>query len=708
MSLFDPYGLIAHFVIFGKILMQHIWRTGTEWDDEILPELYGMWIDWIRLLTRLQEVEVPRCFFGNSSSKIPAIIHLHVFVDSSEQAYMRARHICESYKLGLELQACLIGCRLAETIRTSLSLTIDARYFWTDSATALAWIKSDSRRYHSYVAFRVGEILNTSTADEWYHVPSKQNVADDATKWGSGPDFSPNSRWCIGETFLYHPKSEWPKQTGKQWNTNEELRSAFNFHRGLPQPLIDISRFSNWNRLLRAAAYVQRAVQKFRRQKVYGQLSSDELLLAENFLWRQTQLHAYTDEYSTLRYNQQHPNETQKQIEKCSVLFQESPFIDDKGVIRMNSRISAAPTASFELKYPVILPKDHALTRLLVDSYHRRFFHMHNDTVFNEVRQRFRIPQLRSVIKRIARECQHCRIVKATPRPPMMAPLPAVRLTPHVRAFSYTGVDYFGPILAKQGRSLVKRWISLFTCLTTRAVHLEIVHSLSTQSCVMAIRRFNNLAIQSTIGAPYERMVRSIKTAMEAIADHPRHLNDEALETVVLEAEAIVNSRPLTYILLDDAEQEALTLNHFLLYGAKDTVQPRTALVVEGESLRDTAHDHIDSWKLTQHLVDLFWKRWVHEYLPTLTRRTKWFQPVKALEPGDVVFVIDVNKRNGWVRGRVIEVFPGQDGQVRRAVVRTNNGVLTRPVVKLALLDIHKNKKQAEDGDSRNITGGGM
>ncbi|XP_058828395.1 uncharacterized protein LOC131688239 [Topomyia yanbarensis] len=770
MSLFDPYGFIAHFVVHGKILMQHIWRTGTDWDDEITTELHEMWNNWTCLLNRLGEVEVPRCFFGEASSKLPASIQLHLFVDASELAYacvaylrivqaglVRCVLVAAKTKVAplkplsiprLELQAGVIGCRLIEGICAALNLPIEGRYIWTDSTTVLAWIRSDSRRYHPYVAFRVGEILNSTNVDEWYHVPSKQNVADVATKWGNGPDFNPSSIWYTSTAFLYRPMVEWPKQAERQWTTNEELRAVFHHHRELPLSLIDVSRFSNWDRLLRAAAYVQRAVQKFRGQEISTKLTSDDLLRAENFLWRQVQRQSYADEYCTLLYNKQHPEVTPKQLDKCSALYKESPFLDDAGVIRMNSRIGAAPTTPFEAKYPIILPKDHRLTHLLVDSYHRRFMHINNDTVFNEIRQRFRIPQLRPVIKRVVKNCRRCMVKKAIPQPPMMAPLPEVRLTPHIRAFSYTGVDYFGPIMVKQNRSLVKRWVALFTCLTIRAVHLEVVHSLSTQSCVMAIRRFvsrrgapaafysdngtcfkgsSNLLseqIQSIhancaetftnartswhfnppsaphMGGSWERMVRSVKAAMAAVAEHHRHPTDEVLETVVLDAEAMVNSRPLTYVPLDNVDQEALTPNHFLLYGAQGVIQPRTVFVTEGTTLRD-------SWKFTQYLVDQCWRRWVREYLPTLTRRTKWFQPTKPLEPGDIVYVVDENKRNGWLRGRIIEVLAGKDGQVRRAVVQTSDGVLTRPTVKLALLDVRSNQEENVEEGSPELHGQG-
>lgn len=160
-----------------------------------------------------------------------------------------------------------------------------------------------------------------------------------------------------------------------------------------------------------------------------------------------------------------------------------------------------------------------------------------------------------------------------------------------------------------------------------------------------------------------------------------RHPSDEVLETVLLEAEAIVNSRPLTYIPLETTDQEALTPNHFLLYGSSGIKQPTTVLMKDSNVLHD-------SWKLAQCMVDGFWRRWVQEYLPMITRRTKWFDAEKPLKTGDLVIIVDQNMRNSWERGRVIDTVKGADGQTRRATVQTTKGVITRPVTKLALLDV--------------------
>ncbi|XP_062701620.1 uncharacterized protein LOC109433489 [Aedes albopictus] len=764
MSLFDPLGLVAHFTIQGKLIMQRIWRTGADWDDAIEGDVLEEWIRWSKLLERISEARVPRCFFASSGATIKDK-QIHVFVDASENAYACVAYIRSSYEDDeprctliaaktkvaplrplsiprLELQAALVGARLLDGICKSLTIPVGARYLWSDSTTVLAWLRSETRRYHQFVGFRVGEILSITTVDEWRKIPSKINVADQATKWRDGPSFDPKDWWFSGPDFLRDPMENWMEQNEGMYETTEDLRTICLHHRKIASPLINVDRFSQWSRLCRTAGYVVRAVKLFLGMKATGPLTHEELQRAESLLWREVQMQEYPDEYATLTHNRD-ISEEPKQLNKSSPLYKMSPVMDADGVIRMDSRIIAAPRVTLEAKYPILLPRNSRVTKLLVESYHIRFLHQNNETVFNELRQRFRIPRLRTVIAKTAKECQYCRIRKASPQPPIMAALPETRLTAFVRPFTHTGVDYFGPILVKQGRSLVKRWIALFTCLSIRAVHLEIVHTVSASSCIMAIRRFiarrgspltfcsdngtnfvgasnllkeqlqeinKNCALSFTnsytkwlfnpplaphMGGSWERMVRSVKAAMAAIAEYPRHPNDEVLETIALEAESIVNSRPLTYIPLDNVEQEALTPNHFLLYGTQGINQPSQDIAVDHTTLRD-------SWKLAQYLVDTFWRRWVHEYLPTLTRRTKWFQPVKPMMPGDLVIVVEDGRRNGWLRGRIVEVVRGKDDQVRRATVKTSKGIISRPATKLALLDVRGPAEEAE-ADRENV-----
>ncbi|XP_058814889.1 uncharacterized protein LOC131678656 [Topomyia yanbarensis] len=309
-----------------------------------------------------------------------------------------------------------------------------------------------------------------------------------------------------------------------------------------------------------------------------------------------------------------------------------------------------------------------------------------------------------------------------------MGPLPRVRLTPFLRPFTFVGIDYFGPYLIKIGRCAVKRWVALFTCLTVRAIHLEVASSLSTDSCKKAIRRFiarrgapqeiytdngtnfvgasrelqlelkkMNGELASTftdactqwrfnppaaphMGGCWERMVRSVKVALGSLPSS-RKLDEESFVTLLTEAEHMINSRPLTFVPLSTITDEALSPNHFLMLSSSGVQQSIKSPVDEGASIKG-------SWSMIQYTLDKFWRRWILEYLPTITRRTKWFDCVRAIKEGELVWIVDENVRNKWLRGRVIRTFPGRDGTARRADVQTSCGILQRPIAKLALIDI--------------------
>lgn len=204
------------------------------WHEPIEENLLDMWYRWSELLPLLGEVSVPRCYFGKQSSKSLQNLQIHVFVDASEKAYacvayvrltcaneIKCAFVASKTKVAplkhlsiprLELQAAMIGARLIQTISSSLTLPIGGRYLWTNSATVLAWVRSDTRRYHPFIGFRVGEILSVTNVEEWRYIPSHLNVADEATKWTAGPSFNPNHRWFKGPSFLSKPDFNWPKE----------------------------------------------------------------------------------------------------------------------------------------------------------------------------------------------------------------------------------------------------------------------------------------------------------------------------------------------------------------------------------------------------------------------------------------------------------------------------------------------------------------
>ncbi|XP_070140454.1 uncharacterized protein [Drosophila kikkawai] len=146
------------------------------------------------------------------------------------------------------------------------------------------------------------------------------------------------------------------------------------------------------------------------------------------------------------------------------------------------------------------------------------------------------------------------------------------------------------------------------------------------------------------MGGAWERLVRTTKTVLKHICPN-YSFNDESLRSALMEAQFIINSRPLIFLSLDSEDDSALTSNHL--------------------------------------------KRWVREFTPILTRRTKWFEKCPPISVGSKVIIVDENlPRNLWLKGRVTNTTPAKDGQVRRATIKTQHGILDRPATKIVVLDV--------------------
>ncbi|XP_058811039.1 uncharacterized protein LOC131675927 [Topomyia yanbarensis] len=676
MSPFDPAGLLCLFLVHGKILIQEVWRAKTKWDQPIPLELNEKWTRWTALFQYLNQIRVPRCYFPELSIKEVVSLQLYIFADASEEAYacvayLRAEFPGSVIRVALvggkakvaplktlsiprlELNGAVIGVRLRKAIINGHTHKIDKTVMWTDSKTVLAWINADHRRYRQFVACRVGEILSKSRR--------------------SGGTYRANNPW-FGEFFLGVPETQWLSEINPAVETtDEELRPCLVHSEVILKSVINWERFSNWTRLLGAVAYV-------------------------------------------LRYRK---------------ILQLSPYMDDAGIIRSDSRILEALFAAYDTRFPIILPKEHVVTRMLLEWYHRTFLHVNGETVVNEVRQRFYVSTLRTIVRQIARECVMYKANKAVPVIPRIAPLPVARVKAFERTFSYVRIDYFGPIAVRVNRSTAKRWIALFTCLTTRAIHLEVVHTLTTESCKQAIRRFvgrrgSPAEIRSDQGTNFVEANNELRKEMIAIdgqlaesftntntrwifnppaapdmAGAWERLNSERGDTGYScdRSESVVNSRPLTFIPLEAEQIEALTPNHFLLPSSRGVVQPpkeqaESTMVCRG------------NWKLCQAMLNQSWRRWVREYLPTIARRTKWFEETKPIEVGDLVVIVEEKIRNGWVR--VVQVMKGSDGRIRDAMIQTADGIKRRPVAKLARQDVDGGKTGAGSPDqpygSGNVT----
>jgi hypothetical protein len=183
----------------------------------------------------------------------------------------------------------------------------------------------------------------------------------------------------------------------------------------------------------------------------------------------------------------------------------------------------------------------------------------------------------------------------------------------------------------------------------------------------------------SHMGGVWERQIRTIRKVLGALL-RQQTLNDESLSTLMCQVEAIINSRPITVISDDARDPEPLTPNHLLLLRSGPELPP-------GIFVKDDLYSR-RRWKQVQYLADVFWRRWMKEYLPMLHQRQKWIQPKRNLTTGDIVLLVDENSpRCLWPLGRVVEAYPGKDGFVRTVQVKTARSILIRPVDKLCLLE---------------------
>ncbi|XP_073943417.1 uncharacterized protein [Choristoneura fumiferana] len=603
MSIFDPLGLISPITTPAKRIMQDTWRYDTAWDEELPPELHDRWSEWLQQLHRLGKSRVT----PNKPISVPR----------------------------LELQAALLGARLANTVADEHDYEVARRTYWSDSRTALAWIRSEPRTFKTFVAHRLAEIEDLTKKNEWRWLPSADNVADDATR-ATPEEFGPRHRWFRGPLFLYEREDSWPEEN--------KFIDLCRHKRSSPAPQVvaaarrkrtraNQSQDEEWDRRTPTAHVPRNRIAPEKHEK-YIVLPARYINKAEQLLTSASQKDAYARERQ--RITDGRAPERDDRLAKISV------FIDADGVMRLRGRIAAADAIQKEMVNPAVLHRTHYYTKLYIAHIHEKLHHGGTEIVVNELRQRVYIAKIRPAVKEVIARCARCLLRKARPAAPATGDLPAARLAYGARPFSFTGLDYFGPLEVTVARHREKRHVALFTCLTSRAVHLEVVVSLSTDSAINALRRFiarrgcptelwsdNATAFRGAArelseaikneaearrinwrflpaAAPFmagawERMVRGVKEALKATL-HEKYPSDEILHTLLLEAEATVNSRPLTHVSVDPNDPTALTPNMILL--GPDCHSPAPGTFEESDG------DARQQWRRAQQLADTFWRRW--------------------------------------------------------------------------------------------------
>ena len=503
-SIFDPLGIAAPFLITTKLLMQRLWTLQVDWDDELQGEERRRWENWLQELPNLREVRTNRCLLA--AGEQPKQKELHVFCDASTDAFgavaylrttspdmvhhtsfviskTRVAPLKQLSVARLELQAAVLAVRLVETLQREVpSLAQITVTYWSDSKVVLGYINNESRRFHTFVANRVSEIHDLSRREQWRHCPGVLNPADKCTRGVPASELCNDSTWLTGPDFLKEDEEHWPAQSPVRGTSpaDPEVKAEVNTYLTVVSNagswLPDAAKYSSWIKYKRTTARMLRFVNNCQaktdteeeRQLQTGPLQATELRAAEEVILRSVQEAAYGEEIKALK--KRRPDEGQK---IKSTITNLSPILDERGIMRVGGRLSNAPLQD-EARHPVLLPPKSDVTRLIIEEHHRGLLHAGVEHTLNDVRQQYWIPKGRAQVKKTLHRCAVCRNRRARPQTPRMADLPAERFDAS-KVFGTVGLDFFGPLLVRKFRRTETRFGLLFTCMATRAIHLECV-----------------------------------------------------------------------------------------------------------------------------------------------------------------------------------------------------------------------------------------
>ena len=469
-------------------------------------------------------------------------IQIHGFSDASETAYgccvyLRFLNLSGIIKTSLvtaksrvspvkklsmprlELLGALMLSRLIVEVNKHLShvFVISELFTWTDSSVVYSWIMNDGKLYKVFVQNRLNEIrLNVGTKN-WKLVNSKNNPVDIVSRGCRPIDLVLNTQWTHGPSFLTLSENEWPQlSVGDNFEEiiNKEIKlktsSACLLSTAINQKndanlsdVIDVNRYNSFNKLVKVTALVYKFIHKLYKltnEKKEDKKTEQEKIKNIKINKRQCTIEIHNqitiedlDEAKLLWFREaQISVKTTKNFEHLK--FALDVFVEeDTLLLRCRGRLGKA-VIPYEAKYPILLCKEHYLSKLLIMDAHKKVGHNGVRETLNELRTFCYIPKVKQFIKKIIYQCSVCTKHEGKaykyPQPP---DLPASRLKPST-AFANVGIDYAGPIFVKNvyniDNELFKAWICLITCQVSRAIYLDIATDYSSLSCINILRRF--------------------------------------------------------------------------------------------------------------------------------------------------------------------------------------------------------------------------
>lgn len=734
-KIYDPTGFLTPLTFFVKCLLQHLWCLGLDWDSNPPDYVLNRWNQHVSELPRISELKIPRKIVPEKLKEC----QLYGFCDASEKGYAAVVYL-RFVDLSSQISVVLIAgkSKVAPLKRVSLprlelcaaalladlikmvcdtyknSLDIQEIFAYSDSTIALSWIKSSPHRWKTFVANRVSKIQDFVAPEKWFHVSSEENPADVASRGCLTIELVSHNLWWSGPLWL---QSFEFKPTEETFSLNEDIsceekRMCFAITHTSEENdaiILLIERHSS----LRFIIEVVFQILRFGRLTHFSYLTHVDYQRSLFCLVKCVQGQEFFKEIDDLKKGKR----LNKTLRKLAL------FVDSTGILRVGGRL-AYSRLPFCQKFPALLPHSHALTSLIIRDYHENNSHPGLNTLRYLIQSQFWILGAKRAIFRVVSKCITC--FKTNPRPlnPIMGNLPQFRVT-QFKPFLHTGVDFGGPFnvtLSKhRGVKSSKAYICVFVCMATKALHIELVSDLSSEGFLAALRRFMGRRgrvahmysdngtnfigaykqineffkisaeserliwhfsppAASSFGGIYEAAIKSIKTHLTRVIGL-QILTYEELNTVLIQIEGLLNSRPISAMSNDPNDLQALTPGHFL------TSEPLTA--IPDPDYLDSKLSTLSRWNLLQRMRQDFWIRWKNEYLHTLIQKNKDGSS-NVLKIGSLVIIKnELLPPLKWRLGRIVALYPGKDGINRVADVRTINGIFKRPLLKLCLLPVY-------------------
>ena len=294
------------------------------------------------------------------------------------------------------------------------------------------------------------------------------------------------SLWFGGPEFLLCDEIYWPSSfqaSEVPGDDSEIIKSAHvAIHKCSDSLIVRLFKsVSCWSKLRHRVAVLIKFVE-FIRYKSITTVAVDDLVMAEMRIFRCLRRTVFKKAYQLLVSGDELP--------RSSPLCKLRPFVDSDGYMRVGGRLTNYDL-NYEVKHPVIVPNDVHVLSLYILYCHRRLDHLGRETILAHIRVKFHIVGITSLIKKVVGQCLICTRLQGRPSEQLMSNLPKERLSCDEPLFTNCGVDFFRHLFVTRGRgkSQDERYVVIFSCLTSTAIHVEVSHSIDTDSLTNCLRR---------------------------------------------------------------------------------------------------------------------------------------------------------------------------------------------------------------------------